>query len=686
MAKDNRDWRMNRTVGREMVMKGDEFFSEVAKRPPFTKLHPKLAGFFKDYFSHEKAVRFGDQMVVNTHFPPYPSRAFDHLADGFRLLGDADERRLYSVTLAVTNRCMFNCWHCYNAGRSQVDLTIETLKRVITELQDRGAVMVTLTGGEPLLRNDLGDIVRLFDERSCVIVGTTGAGLTAEHARGLRSGGAFGVGISLDSTDQGEHDRMRGKNGAYRMALDALETARESGLYPYIVSVATREFLQPDHFMSFMRFAAQAGAMEVHLLEPSATGKLDGRMDVLLGNAERQLILDYQRQVAQNDDLPILSSYGYLESAEAFGCGAGLTHLYIDGSGEVCPCQFAPLSFGNVAHESLANILDRMGRYFCKPRTSCVGCLLAKHVTDCGLPTPPDVSLRICKEHVPDSHALPRFFKIHSEAREEVGRNELESAYDHVHDDYDEFWLTEAAKPIEYLVRRLTLRGRESVFEAGCGTGYATALLGRKAKDVLAVDLSEGMLAEARKRTQAAGAGNVRFVAADALEVLESEGPFDLVFSSWVLGYIPLEPFFVAAGRALSQAGTLAFIVHKENSPREPLEIFAELVARDPSVLLKRVAFDFPRDVGHVQAGLAAAKLHIEELWEGAAVFHYPSAEGVLEHLLKSGAGTAFYEAICPDRRGSLTSDFIKLLADRNVCPTGYNVSHEYIACIARKP
>lgn len=79
-------------------MKGDEFFSEISKRPPFTKLHPKLGGFFRGYFSHEKAVRFGDQMVVNTHFPPYPSRAFDHLADGFRLLGDADERRLYSVS------------------------------------------------------------------------------------------------------------------------------------------------------------------------------------------------------------------------------------------------------------------------------------------------------------------------------------------------------------------------------------------------------------------------------------------------------------------------------------------------------------------------------------------------------------------------------------------------------------
>ena len=667
-------------------MRGDEFFSEVSKRPPFTKLHPKLAGFFKDYFSNEKAVRFGDQMVVNTHFPPYPSRAFDHLADGFRLLGDAYQRRLYSVTLAVTNRCTFNCWHCYNTGRSQVDLTMDTLEKVSTELQELGAVMITLTGGEPLLRNDLEEIVKLFDGRSCVIVGTTGAGLTAKRASKLRDGGAFGVGISLDSTDEGEHDRMRGKNGAYRMALNALATARRSGLYPYIVSVAPREFLRPAHFGSFMRFAAEAGALEVDLLEPSASGKLAGRTDVQLTNEERRLIFDYQKQVAEDDNLPILSSYAYLESPEAFGCGAGSTQLYIDGSGEVCPCQFMPMSFGNVGREPLAQILKRMGRCFRRPRASCLGCRLAGRIPDDRTPTPPDVSLRSCGEQVPESHALPRFFKIHSEARGEVGRDELETAYDRVHDDYDGFWLTEAAKPIEDLVGRLALRGGERVFEAGCGTGYATALLSEKLNDVLAVDLSKGMLAEARKRIHAAGADSVRFVAADALEVLESEGPFDLVFSSWALGYIPLRPFFVAASRALAKAGALAFIVHKENSPREPLEIFAELVARDPSVLLKRVGFDFPRDVADVQAGLAAAGLDVEEVWEGAVVFHYPSAEGVLEHLLKSGAGTAFYDAIEPERRTALTEDFVGLLAERCRCPTDHEVSHEYIACIARKP
>ena len=667
-------------------MQGNEFFAQVSQKPPFTKLHPKVAAFFKDYLAKEKVTRFGDQFVVNTHFPPFPSRAFDNLTDGFSLIGDSQERRLYSVTLAVTNRCPFDCWHCYNAGRSQVDLPLVSMRRLATQLQDAGAVMVTLTGGEPLLRNDLEEIVEAFDDRACLILGTTGAGLSRDRARRLRAAGLFGVGVSLDSIRQREHDRLRGHDGAFQTALDTLKMAAESGLYPYIVSVATREFIQPDHFHAFMRLAAESGALEVHLLEPSATGKLAGRSDVLLTRSEKDQILAYQEQVAQDDGLPILSSYAYLEGADAFGCGAGLTHLYIDGSGEVCPCQLVPLSFGNVSDEPLGEILARMGRHFRRPRTGCAGSLLNTKIPDGRRPTPPEMSDRICQECLPESHAVPRFFQIRSESQAQVGREELEVAYDRVHDDYDEFWLTEAAGPVKDLVRKLPWEGTEAVFEAGCGTGYATGLLASRAGNVVAADISEGMLANARQRLSSEGAENVLFVNGDALEILSVEGPFEVVFSSWVLGYIPLKPFFSTAGHRLKPSGRLAFVVHKENSPREPLEIFAELVARDPSVLTRRVAFDFPRDLAHIEREMDSAGLEIDHLWEGSITFRYDTADQALQHLLKSGAGTAFYDAIDPARRDALTGEFLDIFAARHQRLDGYEVSHEYVACIAKKP
>jgi hypothetical protein len=181
----------------------------------------------------------------------------------------------------------------------------------------------------------------------------------------------------------------------------------------------------------------------------------------------------------------------------------------------------------------------------------------------------------------------------------------------------------------------------------------------------------------------------VQFVVGDALQALEDEaargGPFHVIFSSWVLGYIPLRPFFHLASRSLSAGGQLAFVVHKDRSPREPLDLFAELVARDPSVLQKRVAFDFPPDTAQLRDALREAGLEVVCLREGAAVFRFALAREVLDHLLRSGAGTAFYNAIDPARRPRLTAEFLALLERRLATPEGCRVAHEYMSCVAIK-
>ncbi|MHC4187843.1 MAG: methyltransferase domain-containing protein, partial [Planctomycetota bacterium] len=429
--------------------------------------------------------------------------------------------------------------------------------------------------------------------------------------------------------------------------------------------------------------------LEVHLLEPSATGKLAGNKDVLLKEAEKKLLFKYQSEVAEDESMPILSCFLYLESQQAFGCGAGLSHLYIDGSGQVCPCNLVPISFGNITEEPFDHILERMGRHFCKPRTSCVGKILCKHIKSEQLPLNPQESDIICAKHLPRKHKVPRFFKIRAEAQQEVGKSELESAYDRIHEDYDEFWLSEAGKPIEDLISRIPFKDIKNVFEAGCGTGFGTALLLDTLKgsaNITAVDLSEEMLAQARNRIHSLGLGNVELIAGDALEILGASGPFDLVFSSWVLGYIPLKPFFASAGRTLQSFGKLVFVVHKENSPREPLEIFGQLVAQDPSVLLKRVAFDFPRDMEHTEQQLISTGFKVVDIWDGKIVFRYNTAQQVLEHLLKSGAGTAYYDAVDPERREHLEQQFIETITRRVKAGTKYEVIHDYICCIAEKP
>jgi uncharacterized radical SAM superfamily Fe-S cluster-containing enzyme len=191
-------------------MKGEAFLKMCAGSPPFSKMHPKMMAFFKTFLSQEKVIPFRERYVLNTHFPPYPSPAFDTLVKNFNEVGDADSRRLFSVTLAVTNRCTYQCWHCYNANRSQQDVPLSILKGIVGRIQDLGAANVTLSGGEPLLRDDLEEIIGCFDKRTSLTLNTTGKGLTTQRALGLRDAGLFAVGVSIDSAAAEEHDDMRG--------------------------------------------------------------------------------------------------------------------------------------------------------------------------------------------------------------------------------------------------------------------------------------------------------------------------------------------------------------------------------------------------------------------------------------------------------------------------------------------
>ena len=66
-----------------------------------------------------------------------------------------------------------------------------------------------------MLRSDLEEIANFFDDRTYLTLNTTGDGLTNDRARALRDSGIFAIGVSLDSTDPNEHDRLRGKKGAH---------------------------------------------------------------------------------------------------------------------------------------------------------------------------------------------------------------------------------------------------------------------------------------------------------------------------------------------------------------------------------------------------------------------------------------------------------------------------------------
>jgi hypothetical protein len=82
---------------------------------------------------------------------------------------------------------------------------------------------------------------------------------------------------------------------------------------------------------------------------------------------------------------------------------------------------------------------------------------------------------------------------------------------------------------------------------------------------------------------------------------------------------------------------------------------------------------------------MAAVRLTVAHIAEDAVTFEYPDPKGVMEHLLKSGAGTAFYDAVDPAKRAELERRFLARLAERNG-PGPCRVVHDCVTCIARRP
>jgi len=383
-----------------------EMIAQSASRALTSSAQEKLLA----YFEHVRAVAFGDQWVFDSVFPPLPGKPFSRLVEG---LGQAEQGKHQPsmVTIAVTNRCMLDCWNCYNAGRDRTDLPLEAFRRVAREVLDLGAARVSLTGGEPLLRDDIEEICQCFDDRCSLALSTTGLGLTLSKARSLKRAGLFALGVSLDSDCRAEHDRLRGRQGMFDTARHALAAAREAGLFPYVLTMARPELISRERFMRLLEVAGGAGALEVVILEPVPVGNLSGRSDVGLTQSQRGWLLEYQREVSCREDLPLLSTSTYLGSSVGFGCSAGLGHIYIDGSGEICPCNMVPLSFGNVMKVSVGTAIERMHRHFRHPWTVCVGRVLGQHIPEGVLPTPPEVSEELCRRHLAGPHEVPGLYQ-----------------------------------------------------------------------------------------------------------------------------------------------------------------------------------------------------------------------------------------------------------------------------------
>lgn len=278
------------------------------------------------------------------------------------------------VSWNLTRRCNLRCAHCYldadARASGQGELTTAEGLRFINQLVDLcpGAMLV-FTGGEPLLRSDLPDLIAHAAQRGLMpVLGTNGVLLTNERARQLANCGLAGVGLSLDSLNPVRHDAFRGLSGAWLRTILAIEACRQYSLDVQIHTTATRA--NYDEIPFLIDFAArQDGVVAFNLFFLVCTGRGKQISDITPAQYEAALISLVKAQDKYRERMlirarcaPHFRRLAYGRSPELatsiVGCMAGRTYCRITPEGEVTPCPYLPLVAGNLHTDTLAHIWE----------------------------------------------------------------------------------------------------------------------------------------------------------------------------------------------------------------------------------------------------------------------------------------------------------------------------------------
>ena len=333
-------------------------------------LKQKLA---MNYVSKEsKLTKIGNKIFSNTFTPFFPSLAYERFLKG--VVSVTSGKPFPVVTnFAITPQCPCNCWHCSFSDRSKKDiLTLDQIQKAISEVQDLGVSVIGFTGGEPLLRDDLEDIIASVDERSMPIMFTTGYKLTKNRVKKLKDAGLEIPVISLDHYKAEIHDKGRRTKGIYDYALNAIRLFQDEGFYVAVSFVPDKTLVsnRPEIF-KVIDFFRDLGINDMRLTSPILSGKLTTKPEEKLTPENVETIFEIQKKCTKTKGYPGVFAYDFFESEKYYGCGAGFNYMFIDSQGNVCPCDFTMLSFGNIHEKSIQEIWDETSRNFCIPGCSC---------------------------------------------------------------------------------------------------------------------------------------------------------------------------------------------------------------------------------------------------------------------------------------------------------------------------
>ncbi len=375
--------------------------------------------FFLSKMDLNKFIKTSLGTKINLYVPSFPRKAFFYAC---RKVMEFDSKMpSITVLMSVTSACRYHCEHCYQKLDKGKDVDIGLLVDVARKLQDMGVAFFNIEGGEPFLQYDrLRTLCEAIDDRSEILINSTGDGMTLERLLELKKrGNLLGIMFSLHTFDAERLNAFMKSENAWSNLQNGISLCHQAGIDVTFNSCITREDYYNGNFEKVMETAKEAGATMIQFIKPKPAGGW------LESGAQKfsPEDLDYIRQKMtgfntkrQFKNYPAIAAMIIDEDADHFGCTAGGTdRFYINAKGDVQPCEFLNISFGNIADQKFEDIYTFMRNVYEIPGT-CWLCerhaaKIAEILKRTGqniLPLSPENSAEIYKETV--ESPVPDFY------------------------------------------------------------------------------------------------------------------------------------------------------------------------------------------------------------------------------------------------------------------------------------
>ncbi len=327
--------------------------------------------FFLSKMKDNKYVKTANGVKINLYVPGFPGKSYYQACR--KVMEFNDKLPAVTVLMSVTSACRFHCRHCYQMLDKGKDAEIGLMVQAALYLQDQGMGFFNIEGGEPFLVYErLKTLCHAIDSRSEILINSTGDGMTAEKLKELnKNGNIIGIMFSLHTDAEEKLNDFMGSGEAWNSLLGGIQACHEAGLSVTFNSCLARDDYFNGTFERVMDRAKGFGGALIQLIKPKpAGGWLHTGSDVF--SPEDLVAIKHKVDVYNNlpryRDYPAIAAMIIDEGKEQFGCTAGGTdRFYINAKGDVQPCEFLNISFGNIAMEPFEVIYGKMRAVFHTP-------------------------------------------------------------------------------------------------------------------------------------------------------------------------------------------------------------------------------------------------------------------------------------------------------------------------------